>query len=353
VSGEGLQLTVHLGERDRAGDGFLADALIDACARRGVRASCLLRGIEGFGAHHRLATERLLTLSEDLPVVCVAVGARATIEALAHDVRALQPRGLVTLARVQLLDGDGASASAAQAVAPGDASPSAEARLTVHLGRQQRATDGRLAYLAVVDALHDAGVAGASVLLGVDGTADGERRRARVAGSNAHVPLLVVSVGARTAIAAALRRLASQLPDLLATLERVQVCKRDGVLLSPPAPIGDPAAWGRLSVYASEQSRHRGATLHSALVRRLRAEGAPGATALRGIWGYHGDHAPHGDRFWALRRRVPVIATVVDRGPAIARWFQIVDELTDATGLVTSERVPAWSAGGPPPTPRR
>jgi PII-like signaling protein len=350
VSREGLKLTAYLGERDRdpAGDGFLADALVGACARHGVQASCLLRGIEGFGAHHRLATERLLTLSEDLPLVCVAVDEPTRIEALAEEVRALQRGGLVTVERARLLDGGLDADDAA-----------GEAKLTVFLGRHQRATGDRPAHLAVVGALHDAGVAGASVLLGVDGTAHGRRRRARFAGSNARVPLLVVSVGARARIAAALpeiERLLGQQP--VATLERVQVCKRDGVSLSTAETGGDDATDRRkLTVYASEQSRHGGATLHDALLRRLRAEGAAGATALRGICGYHGDHAPHGDRFWSLRRRVPVIAVVVDEPRASERWFQTIDELTAETGLVTSERVSASSPSADPdaprPTPRR
>jgi PII-like signaling protein len=346
VSPDALKLTAYLGERDRAGDGFLADALVDACARHGVTASCLLRGIEGFGAHHRLATERLLTLSEDLPLVCVAVDEPVRIEPLAEEVRALRRDGLVTVERVRLLGGAPADES-------GDDEPG-DAKLTVFLGRYQRAASDRPAHLAVVDALHDAGVAGASVLLGVDGTAHGRRRRARFAGSNAHVPLMVVSVGARAGIAKALPRIAELLDrDPVATLERVTVCKRDGALLSAPdTASGDASGWRKLTVYASEQSRHRGATLHDALLRRLRAEGAAGATALRGIWGYHGDHAPHGDRFWSLRRRVPVIAVAIDRPEQSARWFDLIDELTDETGLVTSERVSASSRSEAPAAPR-
>ena len=69
-----------------------------------------------------------------------------------------------------------------------------------------------------------------------------------------------------------------------------------------------------------------------------------GATALRGIWGYHGDHQPHGDRLLSLRRRVPVLTVVVDTPARIRHWFAIVDELTDETGLVTCEMVPAFRA---------
>jgi len=65
---DGLRLSVYFGERDRADGRLLADALIDLFARHGLRTSALLRGIEGFGIKHRLQSERLLTLSEDLPL---------------------------------------------------------------------------------------------------------------------------------------------------------------------------------------------------------------------------------------------------------------------------------------------
>jgi PII-like signaling protein len=97
-------------------------------------------------------------------------------------------------------------------------------------------------------------------------------------------------------------------------------------------------------VYAGEEAEHAGHPLYVQLARHLLHDGAPGATALRSIWGYHGDHPPHGDRLLALRRRVPVL-TVVDTPTRIRRWFQIVDELTDQTGLVTCEMVPAFRAG--------
>jgi PII-like signaling protein len=333
VSREGALLTCYLGEHDHVDGALLADALLDCFARRKVRASCLLRGVEGFGAKHRLQSERLLTLSEDLPLVVLALDARERIKALLADVAALQHTGLRTLKHVRLLDG-GLTAPELERDSDGDA-----VKLTVHLGRQQRA-GGRPAYLAIVDALHDAGVAGATVLLGIDGTAHGERRRASFLARNAYVPLLVTSIGEPPRVAAALRRIEALLPEPLVTLERVRVCKRDGMRLAlPPAPADEDERWQQLTVYASEQSRHHGQTLHTTLVRRLRSEGAAGTTAVRGVWGYHGDHAPHGDRVWSLRRRVPVVTTVVDRPSAAARWFQTIDTCTDETGLVTSELV--------------
>jgi PII-like signaling protein len=272
-------------------------------------------------------------------MVSVAVDARARIEAVVDEVVALSGDGLITLERARMAD-------AAVVAAVGE-----EVKLTVHLGRGDRA-DGRPAHVAVVDALHRHGVAGATVLLGVDGTARGERRRARFFAANTQVPLMVIAVGARERIADAVAELRALPAEPLMTLERVRVCKRDGVRLGSPEPVAgtDPsgrAVWQKLMVYCGEQSRHAQRPLYSEIVRALRSAGAAGATALRGIWGYHGDHAPHGDSLRQLRRRVPVVTVIVDTPERIERWFAIVDGLTDETGLDTSEQVPALRAAGP------
>jgi PII-like signaling protein len=224
-------------------------------------------------------------------------------------------------------------------------------KLTLYCGRQER-VGGRPAYLAVVDCLRRAGVAGATVMLGVDGTAHGVRERARFLGRNAEVPLMIIAVGDGDRIERALPELGALLERPLATLERVRVCRRDGQALAKPRELpGSDASglplWQKLMVYSSEQARHDGRPLHVELVRRLREAGAAGATCLRGIWGYHGDHPPHGDRLLSLRRHVPITTVVVDEPAATRRWFEIVSELTATAGLVTSELVPAARATAP------
>jgi PII-like signaling protein len=178
------------------------------------------------------------------------------------------------------------------------------------------------------------------VLLGVDGTAHGRRERAGFFAGNADVPLMVVAVGSGASIAAAL----AELPAPLATLERVRVCKRDGQLLARPHDLPETdehglPVWQKLMVYTGHPAGGE-------LVRRLRGAGVRGATVLRGIWGFHGDHAPHGDRMLQLRRRVPVLTVVVDRPERIARAFDVIDGLTGERGLVTSEKVPALADAG-------
>ena len=340
---DGLRLSVYLGERDRVGGRLLADALIDVFARHELRTSILLRGVEGFGIKHRLQTERLLTLSEDLPLIALALDTQARIEPLLEEVRAHSREGLITLERARLLSGPAGSLELAR-------DPDA-VKLTVYLGRQEK-VGSRPAFLAVVECLHRHGLAGASVLLGLDGTARGVRRRASFFARNAQVPLMIQSVGESAPMAKALGEIAELLSEPAMTLERVRVCRRDGAALSEPLrpPDADAAGlayWQKLVVYASEQTRYEHQPLHSALIRRLRREGAAGATALRGQWGYHGEHRPHGERFWSIRRHVPVLTVLMDTPANMSRWFEIVAEMTSETGLVTSEIVPALRAAGP------
>jgi PII-like signaling protein len=317
-----LKLTTYFGERDRANGGFLADALTEIFARHELQASLILRGVEGFGHKHHLRTDRLLTLSEDLPIVSVAVDARERVEAALAEVERLKFDGLVTLERARMLTAKTGPVELADETA----------KLTVYVGRQERA-NGRPAHLAVVDLLHDRGVAGATVLLGVDGTAHGVRERARFFARNAQVPIMIIAVGDGDRIAAVLPDLTALLPRPLVTLERVTVCKRDGVRLAEPLRAADATFWQKLMVYGS-------APQYEHVIRALREAGAAGATSLRGVWGYHGDHEPHGDRLLQLRRHTPVLTVIVDTQERARRWFEIVDDLTADAGLVTSELVP-------------
>jgi PII-like signaling protein len=286
----------------------------------------------------------MLTLSEDLPLVAVAVDTRETIERLVPEVETLIGGGLVTLERARLVTRHVGTGNPATETG-------AATKLTLYLGRHERVGE-RQAHAYVVDVLRRHGVAGATVLLGVDGLLHHARKRARFLSRNTDVPLMVVSVGSSDAITAALAELGRQLDPLLATFEQVRVCKRDGVTLAPPVhlPETDPSGlgvWQKLMVYAGERARHERHPLYVELVHRLRLEGAAGATALRGIWGYSGEHAPHGDRLFAVRRHVPVVLVVVDRPGCIRRWWRLVDEVTSEHGLVTSELVPAFQAVGP------
>jgi PII-like signaling protein len=341
MSEDALKLTIYFGERSRVGGRLLAEELLDIYARHEVRSSILLRGIQGFGDKHRLRTDRLLTLSEDLPLVSVAVDARERIHALLAEVSVTGHVGLITLERARICAPEIESGDLAQR--PGEA-----VKLTIYLGRHERVHDTP-AFAAVCQTLHDSGVAGATVMLGVDGTRHGHRQRARFFARNASVPLMVISVGDAHQIGRALTRLRQTLSEPLFTIERVRVCKRDGMRLHPPHDESAVVEHGmnlrqKLTIITSEATRHEHRSVYLELVRRLRTANAAGATSLRGIWGFHGNHTPHGDRLLSIRRHVPVVTVAIDAPDRIAALFPIVDELTQERGLVTSELVPATTA---------
>ncbi|SOX52811.1 hypothetical protein MAAFP003_1478 [Mycobacterium ahvazicum] len=340
-----LKLTAYFGERQRAvGDArrFLADAMFDLFGANDVATSVMLRGIASFGPSHELRSDVSLSLSEDPAVAVAAVDVEPKIRSLVDEVAALTGRGLLTLERARLVTRQRGT----DALGDFDAHNGDAAKLTVYVGRQERVA-GKAAYYAVCERMYRHGFAGAIALLGVDGTVHGQRRRARFVGRNANVPMMIIGIGSTEQVCAAATELADVLAEPLLTVERVRLCKRDGEMFVRPQqlPMTDDQGrtlWQKLMVYTAEATRHDALPIHRALVHRLMSSGtARGATVLRGMWGFHGDHKPHGDRLFQVARRVPVTTIVVDTPESIARSFDIVDELTGRHGLVTSEMVPA------------
>lgn len=334
-----LKLTSYFGERTRVGRRLFADTIMDLFGDSQVASSVLLRGVAGFGLKHHLRTDQSLTLSEDLPVTAIAVDTRPRIETLLDTLTAMRPRGLLVLERARMLQHE-----IGRVVLPEQLHEAT--KLTIYVGRQQRVYRTP-AFLAVCDLLHRRGIDGATVLLGVDGTIHGRRARAEFFARNADVPLMIIAVGSGAVISRVLPELGGLLDRPLITLERVRVCKRDGQLFERPHELPQiddrgRSLWQKLMVYTSESALYHGQPIHRALIQRLRqSPTARGATVLRGTWGFHGDHKPHGDRLIQLGRHVPVLTIIIDRPDHIAASFDIVDDLTREHGLVTTEMVPA------------
>jgi PII-like signaling protein len=342
VNNDCLKLTSYFGERQRTDGRFLAEALLDLYGDHEIAASVMLRGIGGFGLRHHLRTDQSLSMSEDPPIALIAVDTQPKIEELLEQQTALTKRGLITLERARLYRDDD------NELAPADKQHDAT-KLTIYVGRKEQVY-GVPANYAVVDLLYRRGLAGASVFLGVDGTFHGQRERARFFSRNVDVPMMVIAVDTGNQVARVLPEVRALLRRPLITVERLQVCKRDGECFERPHALPGVdehglTLWQKIMVYTSEAQRHGSQPIHRALIQRLRqSDHARGATALRGIWGFHGDHLPHGDKLFQLGRHVPVTTIIVDSPDHIARSFDIIDELTAERGLVTSEMVPALLA---------
>lgn len=103
LEGEGKLLRIFIGESDRWEGQPLYEAIVRRIREAGGAGATVLRGIEGFGAHSRIHTARILRLSEDLPIVIEVVDRADRIEALLPMLDEMIREGMVTIERVDIL----------------------------------------------------------------------------------------------------------------------------------------------------------------------------------------------------------------------------------------------------------
>jgi PII-like signaling protein len=337
VDADCIKLTSYLGGRHHASGRSAADALIDLYCQYDIAAIIVLRGMRGSG----LLGDSTFGRSAELPLTAIAVGTRPNVEAVLDRALQLDVSGVFTLEHARLLSDE---------ITPvGIADKTGEAtRMTVYFGRQD-SVYAVPAFEVICETLHRRGIAGATVLAGVDGIAHGRRQRAQLFGRHTDLPMMVVAVGSGDQIDLALPELGGLLRHPLITLEQVRVCKRDGQFLSRPEQAGGVddlgfPRWQKLTVYTSEAARHDGQPIHRAIVRRLRSAGISGVTTHAGIWGYHGDRPPHGKHFPQRGHHVPAVTTVLGTAERISAAFDVIDGLTSERGLITSHTVATMRA---------
>ena len=100
---EGQLLRIFIGESDRWEGRPLYEAIVHRARAAGLAGATVIRGLEGFGAHSRLHTTRILRLSEDLPVVVEIVDEADRIEAFLPALDEMVVEGMVTLEKVRVI----------------------------------------------------------------------------------------------------------------------------------------------------------------------------------------------------------------------------------------------------------
>lgn len=102
---EAVRLTIHLGESDRHAGRPLYEALVLRARELRLAGATVLRGPMGYGANSHLHTQKVLRLSEDLPMQIVIVDARERVDAFLGDVDGWLGDTLVTLEEVTVVRG--------------------------------------------------------------------------------------------------------------------------------------------------------------------------------------------------------------------------------------------------------
>jgi len=99
---DGKLLRIFIGEDDKHQGVALYEWIVRRAREQGLAGATVLRGLEGFGAHSRLHTAKILRLSTDLPIVIEIVDTEDKIEAFLPTIDDAIGEGLATLEKVEV-----------------------------------------------------------------------------------------------------------------------------------------------------------------------------------------------------------------------------------------------------------
>lgn len=99
---EGHLLRIFVGESDKHEGLPLFEWIVRKAREHGLAGATVLRGLEGFGAHSRLHTAKILRLSSDLPIIVEIVDVIDKIETFLLVVDTAIHEGLATIEKVDV-----------------------------------------------------------------------------------------------------------------------------------------------------------------------------------------------------------------------------------------------------------
>ncbi|MGW3247943.1 DUF190 domain-containing protein [Streptomyces sp. NPDC001070] len=103
LHGTVLRLTVLIGDNDTWHHKPLCTEIVHRAHEAGLAGASVFHGAEGFGASSLIHTTRLLSLSDNLPVMVVIVDQAERIRAFLPQLDELVTEGLVTLDEVEVI----------------------------------------------------------------------------------------------------------------------------------------------------------------------------------------------------------------------------------------------------------
>jgi PII-like signaling protein len=99
---DGKLLRIFVGESDKHEGLPLYEWIVRKAREQGLAGATVLRGLEGFGAHSRLHTAKILRLSSDLPIVVEIVDTEEKVEEFLPLIDEAIQEGLATIEKVQV-----------------------------------------------------------------------------------------------------------------------------------------------------------------------------------------------------------------------------------------------------------
>lgn len=104
-SKQGKRIRIFIGESQEWRGRPLYQVILAELQQHGARGATVLRGIEGFGPHHLISTERLPDISENLPLIVEVVESNEKVEELLPVLDVLVEQGMITVSSVEIVSG--------------------------------------------------------------------------------------------------------------------------------------------------------------------------------------------------------------------------------------------------------
>ena len=101
--GERTLMRIHIGESDRWHGKALYEAIVELLRREKFSGATVLRGVGGYGGSSIYHTDKVLRLSQDLPIVIELVESAERIEQILPQLDEMIGGGLVTLEKVRVI----------------------------------------------------------------------------------------------------------------------------------------------------------------------------------------------------------------------------------------------------------
>jgi len=101
--GERTLMRIHIGESDKWHRKPLHEAIVEMLRREGFSGATVLRGVGGYGGSSVYHTDKLLRLSQDLPVVLEVIETQERIEQILPKLDQMVDGGLITLEKVRVI----------------------------------------------------------------------------------------------------------------------------------------------------------------------------------------------------------------------------------------------------------
>ena len=101
--GERTLMRIHIGESDKWHGKPLHEAIVEMLRKDGFSGATVLRGVAGYGSSSVYHTDKLLRLSQDLPLIVEVVEYADRIEKILPRLDEMVGGGLITLEKVRVI----------------------------------------------------------------------------------------------------------------------------------------------------------------------------------------------------------------------------------------------------------